>query len=112
MAGLILLTGERGYLGSAVAAALEAAGLAWAPLGTRLEQIEPGSLQADAVIHCAGALRHQAERLQRDNVEGTEKLLAGLRGNARVLFASSRSVYGAAAGAVCREADAPRPRDD
>ncbi len=112
MAGLILLTGERGYLGSAVAAALDAAGLAWAPLGRRLAQIAPGSLPADAVIHCAGALRHQADRLQQDNVDGTAQLLAGLRGNGRVLFASSRSVYGAAPGALCRETDVPQPRDD
>lgn len=112
MAGLILLTGERGYLGSAVAAALDAAGLVWQPLATRLEHIEPGSLQADVVIHCAGALRHRADRLQRDNVEGTARLLAGLRGEGRVLFASSRSVYGAGAGALCRETDAPQPRDD
>lgn len=108
----ILLTGASGYLGSAVAAALDAADAEWAPLGTRLEGIAPGSLSVDCVIHCAGALRAQPERLEHDNVQGTARLLAGLRGRPRVLFASSRSVYGAEAGQACSEADACAPRDD
>lgn len=108
----ILLTGAGGYLGSAVAAALDAAGADWAPLGTRLEAITPGSLSAHCVIHCAGALRARPERLQHDNVQGTAHLLAGLRDRPRVLFASSRSVYGAEAGLLCAETHTPTPRDD
>lgn len=108
----VLLTGARGYLGSAVAAALEAAGHDWAPLDTRLAAIAPASLEADCVIHCAGALRHQPDRLQADNVDGTRHLLDGLRGPCRVLLASSRSVYGAAPGQDCDETSAPDPRDD
>jgi nucleoside-diphosphate-sugar epimerase len=109
----VLLTGAHGYLGSAVAAALDAARIDWAALRPRLEDIAPGSLRAQCVIHCAGALRHQGERLQRDNVQGTLRLLDGLRGGgARVLYASSRSVYGAAPGALCDETMAPSPNDD
>lgn len=114
-----LLTGERGYLGSAVAAELRAQGLAWTAVPGRIEQLAPGSLAAMTqpgtpitLIHCAGALRHQPERLQRDNVQASAALAAALPPDARVLFASSRSVYGAPAGHWCHETDATTPVDD
>jgi nucleoside-diphosphate-sugar epimerase len=92
----ILLTGARGYLGSAVAARLDALAQDWEPLATRLEQVPPASLAHRVVIHCAGALRHRPADWQRSNVDGTAHLLAGLREPARIVLASSRSVYGPA----------------
>lgn len=91
----VLLTGASGYLGSAVAARLTALGIAWQALPTRLEDIAPASLAQTTVIHCAGALRQRPADWQRVNVEGMARLLAGLRAPARLVFASSRAVYGA-----------------
>lgn len=108
----LLLTGERGYLGSAVAARLSALGLPWAPVPGRLDLLAPASLEADLAIHCAGALRHQPERLARDNVQASARLAAALPASARIVFASSRSVYGAPPGTWCRETDALEPTDD
>lgn len=107
----VLLTGARGYLGSAVAAELAARGIAWAPLAGRLQAVQPVSLDAPVVIHCAGALRHQPQRWLADNVAATQHLLAGLRVPARLVFASSRSVYGAAPGQRCSEDIPPAPLD-
>lgn len=108
----ILLTGARGYLGSAVAARLDALAQDWAPLATRLEQVPPTSLVHSVVIHCAGALRHRPADWQRSNVDGMAHLLAGLRAPARIVLASSRSVYGpASADTRLSESFALAPRD-
>lgn len=108
----ILLTGARGYLGSAVAARLDALAQDWEPLATRLEQVPPSSLAHSVVIHCAGALRHRPGDWQRSNVDGMAHLLAGLREPARVVLASSRSVYGpASAEARLSESFTLAPRD-
>lgn len=90
----ILLTGPSGYLGSAVAQRLDALQLRWQALPTRLEDIEPASLPHQVVIHCAGALRNRPNDWQISNVQGMARLLNGLRNVSRVIFASSRSVYG------------------
>ncbi len=89
----ILLTGERGFLGSSLAAELKHRGYAFTTLPCRLEFLEPASLPADCVFHCAGALAHRPEDWQRANVVGTEKLLAALPPEARIIHLSSRSVY-------------------
>lgn len=114
----LLLTGERGYLGSAVAARLDALGIEWQPLQTRLEGIAPSSLANTRVIHCAGALRHRPRDWQRSNVEGMARLLTGLRAPARIVYASSRSVYGGPLPMVpgfeptpWKETDATHPAD-
>jgi len=114
----LLLTGSKGYLGSAVAARLEALSLPWQPLPARLEDIEPQSLDCSVVIHCAGVLRHLPQDWQRSNVEGMARLLAGLQNPARIVFASSRSVYAlsptqtAASMAACLSESSPlSPRD-
>ncbi len=108
----ILLTGARGYLGSAVAARLDALAQDWEPLATRLEQVSPSSLTHSVVIHCAGALRNRPGDWQRSNVDGMGQLLAGLREPARVVLASSRSVYGpASADTRLAESFVLAPRD-
>lgn len=114
----LLLTGAGGYLGSAVAARLDALDVGWEPLRCRLGEIAPASLANERVIHCAGALRHRPWDWQGSNVEGMVRLLAGLQAPARIVFASSRSVYGgpspAAAGislAAWKETDATQPAD-
>jgi len=108
----ILLTGASGYLGSAVAARLDALDIAWESLPDRLEHIAPGSLPHTRVIHGAGALRHRPQDWQRSNVEGMARLLAGLREPSRIVFASSRSVYAPAApGVLLGESSPLAPRD-
>lgn len=92
----ILLTGAGGYLGSAVAARLDTLQLDWTPVSVRLDQLAPASLSHAVVIHCAGALRHRPDDWQRSNVDGLSCLLAALRRPARLVMASSRSVYGPA----------------
>jgi len=89
----ILLTGSTGYLGSRVAARLRATGVAWEPLAVRLGEIAPASLDCDAVIHCAGALRNRPEHHVSVNADGTARLMSGLVRAARVVFVSTRSVY-------------------
>ncbi len=101
----ILLTGERGFLGSSIAAELGRRGYAFTTLPCRLEFLEPASLPADWVFHCAGALAHRPEDWQRANVVGTEKLLAALPPAAPVIHLSSRSVYdGSGSRAITEEA--------
>ena len=112
MASPILLTGAQGYLGSAVAAWLDHLHLDWIPLVGRLEQLAPASLSQAVVIHCAGALRHRPDAWQVSNVVGMERLLAALRGPARMVMVSSRSVYGPVPLGTQLSEDAPlAPRD-
>jgi nucleoside-diphosphate-sugar epimerase len=107
----ILITGACGYLGAAVFETLRSrSGVC--TLDGRLEDIRPGSLDCDAVIHCAGALRHRTEDLQGSNVEGTRRLLAGVSKSCRVIYISSKSVY-ASDTQSCLSEEAPvEPFDD
>ncbi|MFO7569933.1 MAG: SDR family oxidoreductase [Smithellaceae bacterium] len=90
--GKILITGAAGYLGAAVFEALKFHQNVVRLTG-RLEDIQPASLDCDLVVHCAGALRHRTEDLQRCNVEGTRRLLEGLPPACRMIYISSKSVY-------------------
>lgn len=113
MAGIVALTGVTGFIGGALCRPLTRAG--WhirglvrrAPGAALVPGIEwiPGDLDnaaalnrlvadADAVIHCAGAVRGRcAERFERVNVSGSERLLQAARMGsprcARFLFMSS-----------------------
>jgi len=108
----LLLTGANGYLGSAVAARLDALQQDWEPLATRIEHVAPASLPHTLVIHCAGAMRHRPADWQRSNVDGIAHLLAGLRKPARIVVASSRSVYAPAdANTRLSESSPLAPRD-
>ena len=90
----VLLTGAGGYLGACV-------------LEGRLEAIPPGSLEVDAVIHCAGARRHRAAELDASNRQGTQRLLQGLKGSPRIVLVSSASVYGPGRGPTPIDEHAP-----
>lgn len=105
----ILLTGDRGYLGSTIAAALAGAGQSFAPLTQRLETLAANSLRAALVIHCAGALTHRPQDWENTNAAGTAKLLAALPREARIIFVSSRSVYSGLGVAPLRESDPSEP---
>ncbi len=92
--GKILITGAKGYLGAAVFEALR--GRAHVEkLACRLEEIQPGSLEFNVVVHCAGALRQRKEDIQRCNIDGMEAMLKGLAPHCRVIYVSSKSVYAA-----------------
>lgn len=89
----LLLTGERGYVGSTLAAVLARQGIPFATLPGRLEGLAPRSLRCRRVIHCAGALAHRPADWQQANVLGTQRLLAALPADAEIVLLSSRSVY-------------------
>lgn len=88
----VLVTGSSGYLGEAVVAALSDHHEV-VPLQLRLGEIQPGTLEFDAVIHTAGALRHRSAEHFSANVEGTRCLLEGLAKPTRIIMISSRGVY-------------------
>ncbi len=100
----IFVTGATGYLGRSVAADLLAAGHQVQLCSVRLAQLPPRSIHADAVVHVAAynhgnpafpATLHTAEEIRLSNLDGTAKLLAALAGRPRILYVSSRAVYGA-----------------
>lgn len=108
----LLLTGHTGYLGSRVAHALESSGQPWSALPARMGELQPDSLDFDAVIHCAGALRNRPADQASANADGTRCLVAALRSPARVIFVSSRSVYPLAGHRLVGEAEPVAPFDD
>jgi nucleoside-diphosphate-sugar epimerase len=108
----ILLTGATGYIGSRVAAALDAAAIDWKPLATRLERIVPRSLRCDAAIHCAGALRARKGQEYVVNAHGTATLVKGMARGTRIVFVSSRSVYPRNGHVPVDESASAKPFDD
>ncbi|MBR0567228.1 SDR family oxidoreductase [Azoarcus sp. L1K30] len=109
----VWVTGHRGYLGECVVRC--AADRGWRIVTTegRLQDLPAASVVADAVIHCAGALRHRGDAGQHaSHVDGTLGMLGALTGSVPIVYASSRSVYGAHVGdripdgAACRPVDA------
>lgn len=108
----LFLSGDRGYLGSCVAARLARAGIPFTTRPERLQALLPRSLDASAVIHCAGNLRHRGDdTLHESHVQGTWALLDALKRPVPVVFVSSRSVYGRHDGAVLDETCVAQPAD-
>lgn len=100
----IFVTGATGYLGRSVAADLLAAGHQVQLCSVRLAQLPPRSIHADAVVHVAAythgnpafpATLHTAEEIRLSNLDGTASLLSAIAGRTRILYVSSRAVYGA-----------------
>lgn len=108
----VWVTGHRGYLGECVVRC--AADRGWRIVTTegRLQDLPAASVAADAVIHCAGALRHRGDAGQHaSHVEGTLGMLGALTGSAPIVYASSRSAYGAHVGDCIPDGAACRPVD-
>ena len=109
----VLLTGASGYLGSAIGAALSRKGVAYDTLPGRLEHLAPDSLPAyQAVIHAAGAPRNRGPAAaEQTNRMGTQRLLSALTGGPRLLYVSSRLVYGNRPRPPCTEDDPAQPTE-
>lgn len=107
----ILVTGSSGYLGATVYKILHKTGKV-DKLQCRLEQIRPRTLSYDIVIHCAGALRYRTGEHIKSNAEGTRYLIEGLNPDARIVYISSKSVYGIDLEGVFTEETIPEPSDD
>lgn len=107
----ILVTGADGYLGATVVEALKARREV-CKLDCRLEAIQPCSLDCDVVIHCAGALRHRKNDLQKSNIDGMHSLLRGLKSGCKIVYVSSKSVYAADYYKSLTEDDMIDPFDD
>lgn len=121
----VLLTGASGTVGRFLAPALAAAGHRVTRLGRHpgdhpwsLADPRPGLPTADALIHAAldhapGAFRggegDDPAGFRRRNLDGTLRLFDAA-GDARIVFLSSRAVYGDhRRGEILRETDPPAP---
>jgi nucleoside-diphosphate-sugar epimerase len=109
----ILVTGSHGYLGASTVARLTSAGHDVTCLAGRLADVQPARAAAEYVVHTAGALRDAApDRITHTNVAGTRTLLAALAPATRVIFVSSRAVYGTPRPARIVTEDTPPTPDD
>lgn len=127
----IVVTGSSGFLGSALMAALERAGLDRLGIDRRPPAsagtpalladllgadpaVEDALRTADAVVHlaaCAGVRERVSERTRsRDTVQTCALVSRLVPRHVPLLVASSSSVYGGARGRACREDDTLRPR--
>jgi nucleoside-diphosphate-sugar epimerase len=120
----VLLTGAGGIVGRFVAPALTAAGHRVTRLGRAgdvswtLDDAAPHLPAANALVHLAfdhvpgryrGGEGDDPERFRRLNLDGTLRLFDAV-GPARIVFLSSRAVYGDhRRGEFLTEADVPRP---
>ena len=109
----ILITGATGYLGACINALLaENTSFKVDTLKVRLEDIQPNSLAYDYVIHCAGALRYKTGEHTKSNAEGTVALLKGLKTATKIMYLSSKSIYGTKRLDTVNELTIPEPDDD
>lgn len=105
----VLLTGQRGYIGHALCLnAPSQVQLSFLP--GRLEELVPRSLEADLVIHAAGALRHRQDCWE-SNVTGTERLLRALKKPCPLVLCSSKAVYAPTESDILDESSAVGARD-
>ena len=107
----VLVTGANGYLGACIFDQLSKIKTVHKLQG-RLEEIQPDSLNYDIVIHCAGALRYRKGQHQKANVEGTRQLIKGLNATAKIVYISSKSIYGLDLEGRLTEQTPPKPIDD
>jgi len=107
----ILVTGANGYFGACVFEELRKK-YPVEKLKVRLEDIKPGSLNFDLVIHCAAALRYRKGQHKLANTEGTQKLIRGFQNKPKLIYISSKSVYGIGLEGDLTELNQPKPSDD
>lgn len=111
--GKILVTGASGYLGGCVFNALnQDKANCVHRLAGRLKEIKPHSLNYELVVHCAGALRYRKGLHQESNVQGTKNLISGLNQETKLIYISSKSIYGSHLEGLFSEKNAPQPDDD
>ena len=109
----ILVTGANGYLGACVFNLLSQDKTNDVhKLAGRLEEIKAGSLSYDLVVHCAGALRYREGQHQKCNADGTKCLINGLSKKSKLIYISSKSIYGTDLEGRFSEQDYPQPDDD
>ena len=89
----VLLTGARGYLGSAVATHLDALAQDWEPLATRLEQVPPASPQFTATMKTSLRRRTQLSSTYGPPVNTRSWIVSACRSQERVAMSAS---FGAA----------------
>lgn len=107
----VLVTGANGYLGACIFHQLNKTKTVYKLKG-RLEEIKPDSLNYDLVIHCAGALRYRKGQHQKANAEGTKQLIKGLKPETKIVYISSKSVYGLRLEGTLTEQTPPQPADN
>jgi nucleoside-diphosphate-sugar epimerase len=88
----IIVTGASGFIGYSIYKKLQTHHEVIALPG-RLNEIKPRSIEADLIIHCAGALRHRPTEYYSSNELGTQFLLNGLSKKTKIIYLSSRGVY-------------------
>ena len=63
-------------------------------LTDRIENLRPKTIRANTVIHLAASLRYRPEQIYQTNILGTQCLLKAMGKVERIIFVSSRAVYG------------------
>ena len=108
----VLVTGANGYLGACIFEELAKDNtLQLTKLSKRLGAIESKSLEYDTVIHCAAALRNRPDELWSSNAHGTIQLLNGFKNTPRILYISSKSVYGLQTRGIVNENTQVQPNE-
>lgn len=109
----LLVTGVSGYIGSHLFHRLRSIPDIEAQVLTcRLHELSPGSVEADMVVHCAGALRSRPGELFQANAAGMDHLLKAMPVGTPIIHLSSRSVYGINRSGFVTELDPTLPDDD
>lgn len=109
----ILITGTTGYLGYILYQWFsEKSNYSIITLNERLENLIPQSLEVDWVIHCAAALRARIGEHHTSNVEGTQKLIEAFKNKPKIIYTSSKSVYGLIRNEIMTEKHTPIPDDE
>jgi nucleoside-diphosphate-sugar epimerase len=109
----VLITGANGYLGACIFDELSVDKTKTVHrLQGRLDEIKPGTLDYDLVVHSAGALRIRKDQNMKTNAEGTLSLVNGLTKRTKIIYISSKSIYGTKSEGYITEKMIPKPDDE